>query len=159
MENQNNSIKENIQCEVEKLMSKFCSKQELKDIQQENEHPNSIRNSVAQKQTQEIEAFAEKLIQNINDKISLRENQFSHGNSMNRNTQVFHLQNSNKNSSIISSNKHVMRGNHTFDNQNLSKFALKESIQNLSPISKGSNQNLEVKEKWLGVIFICIITF
>lgn len=46
-------------------MTKFCSKQELEEIQQENAHPNV--------QKQEISNFAEKLIENINQKLSQRE--------------------------------------------------------------------------------------
>ncbi|CAI2379068.1 unnamed protein product [Moneuplotes crassus] len=141
------SIKQEIECEVEKLMSKFCSKEELQDICQENINPN-IRESVARRHKQDIEEFAEKLIGTINSKLSQRDHSKSSDISdVRRHTHMYVRKDPVNASSILFSNKHVVRGNHTFDNKNLSKFVLKENVQNLSPISKGSDQDI-VKQEW-----------
>ena len=147
------NIKENIQCEVEKLMSKFCSKQELEDIQNENSHPNIInRSSVIKRQNQEIAVFAEKLIENINVHLSEKINKNPSDRSIRMRTAIFERKNSTNADSMMFSNQHAMKNN-TFDKKNLSKFMLKDTVESLSPISKEKSS----KENWEGVRHLQIL--
>lgn len=116
-------------------MSKFCSKQELEDIQQENRHPN-----VAQKQKEEIEAFTEKLISNINEKLCQREAlKASLGKINKNNTNLFDQRSSHRHRDVLVYDQQVFKNCHTFDNKKLNKFVLKNKVRNLSPISKEPN--------------------
>ncbi|CAI2379118.1 unnamed protein product [Moneuplotes crassus] len=141
------TIKKEIEGEVDKLMSKFCTKEELKDICQENNHPN-IRKSVAKRQRNEIQHFTDELIDKINTKLSQRDDSSeSEISDAKGGTYMNNHKDSNNTSSILFSKKHIMRSHPRFEKNNMSKLALKESVQNLSPISKGSNQDI-VRQDW-----------
>ena len=80
-------IKEEIQCQVEQLMSKFWTQKELEDIQQENLNPNVHKN-----QKSEIASFAETLIHNINSKLSHKDSKDSRYNDKHK-TQTINTKN------------------------------------------------------------------
>jgi hypothetical protein len=122
------SLKGSIQWEVEKLMTKFCSKQELEDIMQENTHPNI--------QKQEISNFAENLIENINQKLSQREIRKSSARRSNIVPNMFEHRAFHRNKKETFNQTNVIKNCHTFDTKRMNKYVFKSKVKNLSPISK-----------------------
>ena len=131
------SLKGSIQCEVEKLMTKFWSKQEVEDIQQENAHPNVSKNK-----DKDIEVFAERLIENINQKLSQREIRKSSSRiSHNVKTNIFEQRASNRHINNVLGEIKMDRNSQTMDNKRMKKYVLKDKVRNLSPITMQNDDN------------------